>query len=74
MFIQKASWVQAGIIIKKDQSNVVSIKNKFSKVKLISYPIITEYENFLINKKLKIKEIKFFDYLDLDFINMKKNN
>ena len=57
---------------KKDQSNVVSIKNKFSKVKLISYPIITEYENFLINKKLKIKEIKFFDYLDLDFINMKK--
>ena len=71
MFIQKASWVQAGIMIKKDQSNVVSIKNKFSKVKLISYPIITEM-NFLINKKLKIKEIKFFDYLDLDFINMKK--
>ena len=51
---------------KKDQVNVVSIKNKFSNIKLNTYPLITDYEYFLINKKIRIKEIKLFDYITLD--------
>ena len=58
---------------KKDQTNIISIKNKFSTREIKTYPLISDYEIFLMNKILKLKEIKFFDYLEINFEEMKKD-